>query len=76
MIGEQIQIDEWENIDGCHRKANGNLHYFINGLDQGVAASRLPSQAKKTTSDVLTWSIFDVVTFVLVRCGEWWICTG
>ena len=47
MIGEQNQIDEWENIDGCHRKANGNLHYFINGLDQGVAASRLPSQAKK-----------------------------
>ena len=31
----------------CCRKANGNLHYFINGLDQGVAASRLPSQAKK-----------------------------
>ena len=28
------------------RKANGNLHYFINGLDQGVAASRLPSQVR------------------------------
>lgn len=23
------------------RKANGNLHYFINGLDQGIAA-RVP----------------------------------
>ena len=33
------------NVISC-RKANGNLHYFINGLDQGVAASRLPTQVK------------------------------
>ena len=75
MRRKQNWIDMGKNIDGCYRKANGNLHYFINGLDQGVAASRLPSQAK-TTLDVLTLSIFDVVTFVIVRCGEWWICTG
>lgn len=28
---------------GMVKKANGNLHYFINGLDQGVAASRVRS---------------------------------
>ena len=33
------------------RKSNGNLHYFINGLDQGVAASRLPAQ---------TWGVVDL----------------
>ena len=26
------------------RKANGNLHFYINGLDQGVAATRVPNQ--------------------------------
>jgi len=25
------------------RKSNGNLHYFINGLDQGVAATKVPT---------------------------------
>lgn len=25
------------------RKSNGNLHYFINGLDQGVAATKVPA---------------------------------
>ena len=75
------------------RKANGNLHYFINGLDQGVAASRLPSQAKKShildfllgrslsyVEDVLVWILFLGISLyvedVLVRFGEWWICTG
>lgn len=24
------------------RKSNGNLHYFINGLDQDVAAEKIP----------------------------------
>jgi len=28
---------------GMMRKSNGNLHYFINGLDQGVAATKVPS---------------------------------
>ena len=26
------------------RKANGNLHFYINGLDQGVAATRVGNQ--------------------------------
>ena len=26
------------------RKSSGNLHFFINGLDQGVAATRVPQQ--------------------------------
>lgn len=26
------------------RKRNGDLHYYINGLDQGVAVSNLPSK--------------------------------
>ena len=42
----QFNLDEMAEGDriGMMRKANGNLHYFINGLDQGVAASRLPVQ--------------------------------
>lgn len=42
----QFNLDELAEGDriGMMRKANGNLHYFINGLDQGVAASRLPLQ--------------------------------
>lgn len=26
------------------RKNNGDLHYFINGLDQGVAAKNVPAK--------------------------------
>jgi len=29
---------------GLIRKRNGDLHYYINGLDQGVAVSNLPSK--------------------------------
>ena len=29
---------------GMMRKANGNLHFYINGLDQGVAATRVGNQ--------------------------------
>lgn len=28
---------------GMMRKSNGSLHYFINGLDQGVAATKVPA---------------------------------
>ena len=37
----QFNLDELAEGDriGMIRKSNGNLHYFINGLDQGVAAS-------------------------------------
>ncbi|XP_049944445.1 neuralized-like protein 4 [Schistocerca serialis cubense] len=42
----EFNLDElWEGDRiGMVRKANGNLHYFINGLDQGVAASKVPSR--------------------------------
>lgn len=33
------------------RRSNGNLHYFINGLDQGVAASKVPEQV---------WGVIDL----------------
>jgi len=26
------------------RKSNGDLHFYVNGLDQGIAATRVPSQ--------------------------------
>ncbi len=33
------------------RKSNGALHYFINGIDQGIAASRTPQ---------LVWGVVDL----------------
>lgn len=33
------------------RKPNGNLHYFINGLDQDVAAEKVP---------VMVWGVVDL----------------
>lgn len=33
------------------RKSNGDLHYLINGLDQGVAASNVPE---------LFWGVVDL----------------
>ncbi|XP_050504188.1 neuralized-like protein 4 [Diabrotica virgifera virgifera] len=40
-----FNLDELTEGDrvGMMRKPDGNLHYFINGLDQGVAAQRVPS---------------------------------
>jgi len=35
-------VQEGDRI-GMMRKSNGNLHYFINGLDQGVAATKVPA---------------------------------
>lgn len=29
---------------GVIRKDNGNLHFFVNGVDQGLAASNVPEQ--------------------------------
>lgn len=39
----EFNLDELREGDrvGMMRKANGNLHYFINGQDQGVAASKV-----------------------------------
>ena len=33
----KINLQEGDRV-GMIRKSNGNLHYFINGLDQGIAA--------------------------------------
>ncbi|XP_017783812.1 PREDICTED: neuralized-like protein 4 [Nicrophorus vespilloides] len=40
-----FNLDELREGDrvGMMRKPDGNLHYFINGLDQGVAAERVPT---------------------------------
>lgn len=42
----EFNLDELREGDrvGMMRKSNGNLHYYINGRDQGVAASRVSSQ--------------------------------
>lgn len=39
-----FNLDELSEGDrvGMMRKPNGDLHYFINGMDQGVAAQRVP----------------------------------
>lgn len=39
----EFNLDELREGDrvGMQRKANGNLHYYINGQDQGVAAQRV-----------------------------------
>nr|CAD7587837.1 unnamed protein product [Timema genevievae] len=36
---------------GMMRKSNGSLHYFINGMDQGVAATKIP---------FLVWGVVDL----------------
>lgn len=40
----EFNLDELHEGDriGVVRKTNGNLHYFINGLDQGMASSGVP----------------------------------
>jgi neuralized-like protein 4 len=42
----EFNLDELREGDriGMMRKSNGNLHYFINGRDQGVAATRVAQQ--------------------------------
>ncbi|PSN34666.1 Neuralized-like protein 4 [Blattella germanica] len=39
----EFNLDELREGDriGMMRKSNGNLHYFINGLDQGIAATKV-----------------------------------
>ncbi|GFR92101.1 neuralized-like protein 4 [Elysia marginata] len=41
----QFNLDELSEGDriGLVRKSNGHLHYFINGLDQGMASSNAPA---------------------------------
>lgn len=42
----EYNLDELKEGDriGMMRKSNGNLHFYINGLDQGVAATKVPQQ--------------------------------
>jgi hypothetical protein len=42
LICSYVIAQEGDRI-GMMRKSNGNLHYFINGLDQGVAATKVPA---------------------------------
>lgn len=41
----EFNLDELHEGDriGLIRKSNGNLHYYINGLDQGIAADNVPA---------------------------------
>ena len=36
-------LQEGDRI-GLMRKSSGDLHFYVNGLDQGVAATRVPVQ--------------------------------
>ncbi|XP_074654148.1 neuralized-like protein 4 [Tubulanus polymorphus] len=49
----EYNLDELVENDriGLMRKSNGTLHYYINGMDQGVAASRTPS---------VVWGVVDL----------------
>ena len=42
----EFNLDELKEGDriGMVRKPSGNLHFYINGLDQGVAATKVPQQ--------------------------------
>ncbi|KAG8230351.1 hypothetical protein J437_LFUL000622, partial [Ladona fulva] len=42
----EFNLDELREGDriAMMRKTNGNLHYFINGMDQGIAAQKVPQK--------------------------------
>ena len=44
---------------GLVRKSNGHLHYFINGLDQGMASSNAPSPV---------WGVVDLYGMAVKVC--------
>lgn len=44
------ELSEGDRV-GMMRKPNGDLHYFINGLDQGIAAHRVPP---------IVWGVIDL----------------
>lgn len=60
-----FNLDELSEGDrvGMMRKPDGNLHYFINGLDQGVAAQRVPTTV---------WGVIDLygMTIKVIACME------
>merc|ERR1719295_752512 len=49
------ELSEGDRI-GLMRKTGGDLHFFINGLDQGVAATRVPAQM---------WGVVDLYGMVV-----------
>ncbi len=52
---------------GMTRKAGGDLHFYINGLDQGVAATKVPQQM---------WGVVDLYGMtVKVRRKNTVLCT-
>lgn len=56
-----FNLDELAEGDrvGMMRKPDGNLHYFINGLDQGVAAQRVPTPV---------WGVIDLYGMTIKVC--------
>lgn len=60
----QCNLDELVEADriGLIRQANGELHFYVNGRDQGVAASNVPSPV---------WGVvgmgFDAHKFFVIR---------
>lgn len=45
------------------RKSNGNLHYFINGLDQGIAAPKIPQYV---------WGVIDLYGMTIKVSNEYY----
>jgi len=72
----EFNLDELQEGDriGMMRKSNGNLHFYINGLDQGVAATKVPQQVSFSSIDMQMNESFPFFPFL--RCGEWWISTA
>nr|CAD7453424.1 unnamed protein product [Timema tahoe] len=52
---------------GMMRKSNGSLHYFINGMDQGVAATKIP---------FLVWGVVDLYGMTVKTCQKKTLLTG
>ena len=67
-------LQEGDRI-GLMRKSSGDLHFYVNGLDQGVAATRVPAQiwgavdvygmTVRVSSAIynLTWEMFHAEKF-------------
>jgi neuralized-like protein 4 len=66
MHNGQSIIDEYgQSLDrlkvmdcvGVLRKENGNLHFFVNGVDQGCAATNIPDNV---------YGVIDLVRYILM----------
>ena len=56
----RLFLQEGDRI-GLMRKSNGTLHYYINGIDQGVAASRTPQ---------VVWGVVDLYGMAVKVSGS------